>query len=343
MIKNIYIRVDANKTIGSGHLIRTHILAKELRKKNINIEFICETIPFDYENKLLKEGYKIHKKKPAEKELNKIIDIISSPLDSLLITDSDKETFYTKDFQTIIRSHGIKLMMITFFHQPYFYADIILNQNIMALSQTYKCEPYTKKLLGLQYVILNEEYRLLANNINLNKNNALKKTVLITFGSADVPDRTSFVLRALQPLQSGLHKIIVILGALYSQKNKVEELAKAFNIPVEIYQNTPKMPHLLAEANVSITSGGLTVWEAGALHTLNVVMGYSYREKEGGKYYGDNNIAIYLGTKEDYTVEKLSEKLNTILKSDYSEIIKNLAKKINPFGVEKVVNELMKL
>ncbi len=59
MIENIYIRVDANSKIGTGHLVRTEILADELVKNNLKLHFICKTIPEKYAEKLEKRGYRV--------------------------------------------------------------------------------------------------------------------------------------------------------------------------------------------------------------------------------------------------------------------------------------------
>jgi spore coat polysaccharide biosynthesis predicted glycosyltransferase SpsG len=134
-----------------------------------------------------------------------------------------------------------------------------------------------------------------------------------------------------------------VLGAMYKQKDELVKLAGSSEIKTEIYQNTPEMPHLLAESDIVFNSGGLTVWEAGVFNNLVVIMGYSERERIGGEFIGKNKYGIYLGTKDDYDLSSLSEKIDAILNSDNSQFIINLSKKIDVNGITKVVKAISSL
>ncbi len=340
MTKTCYIRVDANKTIGTGHLVRTEILADELAKNNFIINFICKDIPKDYSQKLINKSYKIYRLKNNDSELKEISQIINDKNKSILIIDSDKPEFYTKEFQTKIKKQNIKLMIITFYNNHHFYADIVLNQNIMALSQKYSCEPYTKLLLGPKNVILKEDYRKIAQSLDKYKTKLPNKTVLLSFGGIDKPNRTEFVYKALLNCKNKVDKIIIVLGSMYEHKAEIEELAKNDKIKTEIYQNTQKMPYLQAEADIMISSGGLTVWEAGAFKTLNIIMGFSEREQIGGKFIGNNNLGYYLGIKEDFDTNKLSETLEQIIYNNNDSIITKLYENIDVNGIQKVINQI---
>lgn len=343
MIKNCYIRVDANNLIGIGHLVRTEILADKLAEKGIRIIFLCHTIPETYKKKLVKKKYIIKYIEQIDKELLQITDILNNSQNNLLITDSDKDEFYTKDFQLGIKNIGTKLMIITFFHRYRFYADIILNQNIMALSQQYSCEDYTVKLLGLKNVILNDVYREISKNLNKFKTNLPNKTVLITFGGVDKPNRTKVIYQLLQNIKQKPDKIIIVLGLMYKYKKELEEIIKQSKIETEMYQNTPKMPYLLAESDVVFNSGGLSVWEAGVFKSLNIIIGYSDREKTGGKFLHEEELAIYLGNEKSLSSNRAVEKIEKILETDPSDIIKNLYTKIDVNGIYNVVKEILKL
>lgn len=343
MIKHCYIRVDANKTIGTGHLIRTLILADKLVKNNFIISFICKTIPNSLIEVLQNKNYTLYRIDSDGNEFNEITSIIENKSNSILITDSDNEEFYTKEFQIKIREKSIKLMMITFYYQHHFYADIILNQNIMALSQEYSCEDYTIKLLGPQNVILKEDYRTISKDLDQYKTKLKNKTLLLTFGGVDEPDRTSFIYQALQNIKNQSDKIIIVLGSMYKFKSKIENIAKTSLIDTEIYQNTSKMPYLLAEADIVFNSGGLTVWESGVLKSTNIIMGFSKREQIGGQYIGDNKLGIYLGSKDDYTINSLSDKIDSILENYNNQFINNLYSKIDVNGIENAVQKIKSL
>jgi len=343
MIKNCYIRVDANNTIGTGHLVRTEILADKLSEKGINITFLCKDIPVNYKSHITSKNFHIELIKESKFELYQINKILNKTENNILIVDSDKNEFYTKEFQLGIKNNGIKLMIITFFHQYHFYADIILNQNIMALSQTYFCEDYTIKLLGPKNVILNNKYREISKNLNHYKNKNTDKTVLISFGGVDKPNRTELILKSLLNIENKPGKIIVILGSMYQHKDKIEQICQETNINTEVYQNTPRMPYLLSESDIVFSSGGLTVWEAGILKSLSIIIGFSEREKIGGKYLDENKFGFYLSDFEKIDLNNLTNIINKLINEDHSKIIDNLYSNIDVNGIYKVIDNIIKL
>ncbi len=344
MIKNCYIRVDANSTIGIGHLVRTEILSDKLAEKGIRVYFLCNTVPEKYRKKLIEKNCKVVDISNAEEELPQISEIINRTHNNILIIDSDKEEFYTEKFQKKIRASGIKLMIITFYNKHHFYADIVFNQNIIALSQEYNCEKYTLKLLGLKNVILNDEYRKISQNLKYHKNKISSKTVLLlTFGGVDKPNRTELLYKILISLKKKPGKIIIVLGAMYEHRKNIEKLAKTSQVKTEIYQNTPKMPYLLAEADMVFNSGGLTVWEAGVLKSLNVIIGYTERENIGGKYLHDSRLALYLGNVSELSISELRKKTEKILNMENSGIINNLYSEIDVNGIYNIVKAIINL
>ncbi len=341
MIENIYIRVDANSTIGTGHLVRTEILADELSKDNLRINFICKNIPNNDISRLENKAYTVSVIDQEKSELESILPIIRKR--SIVIIDSDNPEFYTKNFQTNIRRNDIKLMMITFYHEHHFYADIVLNQNIMALGQEYSSEIYSEKLLGPEYVILKNDYRLITKNLSQHKFSKKGKVILLTFGGVDQPDRTKFVYQALLKANSKIDKIIIVQGSMYKKDIDFDDIVAMSKVKTEIYKNTPKMPYLLAESDVVFNSGGLTVWESGVLKSLNVILAFSDREQIGGRYIGDNKLGFYWGTKDSYSIGSLSKKIDNLLNRDNNQMIENLFSKIDVNGISKVVNVIKAL
>jgi len=41
----VVFRVDASQQIGTGHLIRCRTLAEELRRRDVEVQFICRNLP----------------------------------------------------------------------------------------------------------------------------------------------------------------------------------------------------------------------------------------------------------------------------------------------------------
>ncbi len=348
MNKNRYcafFRVDVNNEIGSGHFVRCRLLAEKLNATKIKTFFIYKELPGSYNKQLSELGFETYQIQNGE-ETDEIISFVNNCGcgKSILITDSDKDLFYSKEFQLKIKESGIKLMTITFYDKTHFYSDIILNQNIMAPGLKYSTEEYTIKLLGTQYVILDPRFE----EIRKNKKpvwNEKNNVVLISFGGVDKPDRTSFVYEILKEFEQQIEKIIIVLGALYGNKNKIEKLIENSKVETELYQNTGKMPYLMAESKYAFTSGGLTAWELGVTKTLNIIIAESDREYLSGKYIGENGFGYFLGRMSELSRERLVNSLNSIFGNHDKNIkmVENLSAGIDPAGANKVVENILKV
>ena len=76
MIKDCYFRVDADNMIGTGHLVRSEILADELSKNNYQIYFLCRSIPKNYSDNLKSKNYQVLKLNSSEPEQDVLLDVI---------------------------------------------------------------------------------------------------------------------------------------------------------------------------------------------------------------------------------------------------------------------------
>jgi len=340
-----FFRVDANKKIGSGHFVRCRILAESLNNNGFRIFFVYTGLPEKYKSELLNKNFGVYEIPPLTDETDTLVEIINKQKcsSSILITDSDKENFYTSKFQLGIKNNNIKLMTITFRNDFHFYSDILHNQNIMAPELNYSAENYTVKLLGTEYVILDSRYSEIADQKI--KWEEKKNIVLISFGGTDEADRTSKVYRVLQNFAGKIEKIIVVTGAMYENRALLENLISKSKILTEMYQNTDRMPYLMREAKYAFTSGGLTAWELGVTNTLNIIISSTPRENLSGKFIGKKGYGYYFGNAENVTENEL--KIGTA--RVFSDVEKNkkivnlIASKINPRGTEKVVQKIIEI
>ncbi len=344
--KCAFFRVDANRKIGSGHFIRCRLLAEKLNTVDVKTFFVFKELPESYLTQLLEMGTETYQIQNEHNEADEIVSFIKNAGcgKSILITDTDEDLYYSREFQLKIKENEIKLMTITFYNKTHFYSDIILNQNIMAPELTYSTENYTEKLLGTEYVILDPRFAELRNIVKPVW--ALKKNVvLISFGGADKPDRTSLVYESLQEFKDKIDKIIIVLGALYQHGNKIKKLVSESLIETEIYQNTNEMPQLMIEAKYAFTSGGLTAWELAVTKTLNIIIAGSERETLTGEYLGKKGFSYYLGNINDVKPENIKDAFEEILINGEKNkaLVEKLNSVVNVNGIEKVADKILEV
>jgi len=220
----------------------------------------------------------------------------------LLVVDSSRPTFYSEGFQMDIRDRGILFMMITFRSTGHFNADVVHNQNLFALRERYSTEAYTRLLLGPRYVILDERFVKLRRRRKASTMTPAE-TVLVYFGGADTSHLTLTVLRSLASLESRRpRRIITVVGPLHGRLDEITTFARANPaLPIDLHIDTAFMPELLAEADIAVTSGGLTTWELACLGIPHVVLATSERERTHTPLLEERGTCLYLGHQNQVT------------------------------------------
>ncbi len=107
-------------------------------------------------------------------------------------------------YQRAIHEAGLHLLALDDYgHAEHYWADLVLNQDLNAEEGLYyRREPYTKLLLGTQYVLLRREFLRAARPVRDIPERAGK--LLVTLGGADPDNVTKNVLRALGETGRGL-------------------------------------------------------------------------------------------------------------------------------------------
>lgn len=342
---NVFFRVDANSKIGSGHLKRCEIIAQEFLdlQFNLNVYFILKETCKNYEVSIENDNLyvvRLNENNNNQADLLEQLEILNNFKKNILIVDSNNPFYYTKKYQKSIKNTGTKLVLISFWNDRHFYADIVHNQNIRAPYLSYSCESYTKLLLGLEYVILNKRFREINETKKNGKINSNSKfVVFVSFGGSDQMKITAKVLQAIRDFK-GLKKIIVVIGSMYVGVHELKKIIKSISVKTEFYQNTDKMAELMEECDIAITSSGLTIWELAALNKANIIIPTSSTEKITTNFIADHDLA-YIIDPEDNLREGI---LNFF--SEYNKMREQgskLMSKIKTDGVTHFCNRCLEL
>lgn len=290
----ILFRVDAGPETGSGHFMRCQLLALALREREIKPGFLTSTP----ENVLLQEatenGFPLV---PLDKDdamsSTAIVEAATEAEAEVLIVDDHRSGLHDRPFQELVRQSGLRLMMISFQHEPYFVADAVHNQNLLALEHNYSAEDYTDLLLGPRYAVLDKAYRRLRPEAPQITNDV--HTILLTFGGADHTGQTRKVVDALTQLASPPERVIVVVGGMYEDPDALNLYLDSMSLKTDLHVNTSRMPELMADADMAVSSGGLTVWELACLGVPNVILSTADTQRQTGELLAREGHAAYLG------------------------------------------------
>lgn len=344
----VFFRADANRLIGTGHIARCRCLARALRKQGVASSFLMAGGKSPVTESLEQEGFEVlalHERESADPDaLVKRISSRSSRR-TLLVVDSPHAPFYARSFQDGIRSNGLRLMLIAFRSEGDFAVDALHNQNLLALEETYPTEPHTRRLLGPRYVILDERFSTLRESRG-KPGPGPAETLFLFFGGADASNLTLKALRSLAAMEQPLRRVITVVGALHGRRDEISAFAGANPaLPVDLHIDTREMPGLMSEADIALTSGGLTIWELACLGVPNAVISTSERERIHTPLLMRRGGCLYLGHENEVTEQAIRAAVSDLVQNGDKRRDMALAglDLVDGRGTERVIDEILTL
>lgn len=254
-MKKILIRTMGGKSIGYGHFYRCLSLHKaiSLVTKNYNPMFVINDELEELINALEYEYIVSNDFKEDINLIKKLGNVELYILDSYLVDN---------EFLRNIKEHT-KLMLIDDNNDIYDLTipDIIYNGNIHAKELNYKKIENQLQLLGLEYLIMKEEYW------ENNDEAKIKEGILITTGGTDNFD---LMYNMLNELKDTIIPIRCIIGPGYT-KDYIEKIETNKNDNMELIYSPNSLKEYIALSKVAITTGSSTVYEVLSQKTLPII------------------------------------------------------------------------
>ncbi len=283
MDKKIVFRADGNKDIGLGHMYRLLALFKIYSEK-YECCFVTKTtsntefIPNEYKIVLIPENVEVENEPELlKKKFN--------PSEYIVIADG---YFFNSIYQKKIKDFGYNLIYVDDMATEYMYADIVVNHSPYVTQNNFKCEPYTKFALGLDYAILRLSfYEQNKNNIQIGK----ISQIFLCFGGADFHDLTYKVASEIKNIRE-IDRIHVVLGGAYKHE-KIIALHRHNESKISLYRNLSEknMISLMRKCQLAIVPSSTIAFEVCSIPII-VFSGY----------FIDNQRNIYNGLKKEEVI-----------------------------------------
>lgn len=255
------IRADASVRTGTGHLMRCLALAQAWQEEGGVAHFALEGGLPALERRLLDGGMGVSRADASPGSLEDAAQTIALARQmeaAWVVLDGYG---FDAPYQRAVKEAGLRLLVVDDYgHASYYYADLVLNQNIGADESLYvNREPYTRLLLGPRYAMLRREFwpwRDWKREIP-----PVAHKVLVTLGGADPDNMTLRVIRALRQVQiAGLEATVVVGGGnphWESLRSATEHSGGKIHLECDVRD----MSVLMAWADVAVSAGGSTCWE----------------------------------------------------------------------------------
>jgi UDP-2,4-diacetamido-2,4,6-trideoxy-beta-L-altropyranose hydrolase len=338
-VNPLLIRTDASVQIGTGHLMRCLALSQAWQDAGGKVVFLMATKAPALEARLQSEGMKIVH---LSVQPGSIDDAIQTSCYAHQVEADwivvDGYHFGT-NYQRIIKNQKCRLLLIDDLGNfEYYYADLILNQNIYAHEELYgNREPYTQLLLGTRYALLRREFlkwRGWRREIP-----EVARRVLVTMGGSDPDNVTLKVIQALQQVDVDGLEAIVVVGGSNPNHEELQAAVQDSRFPIRLESNVTDMPELMAWADVAVSAGGSTCWELafmGVPALVTILASNQYPIAESLNAIG---CAVNLGWYEDVSPTETAQALTQLLRAPgtRAEMSKHGRQLVDGDGVDRAL------
>ena len=331
----IYIRVDMNEIIATGHLMRCLAIAEAAKKQGEETTFLLADA--QAETIVREKGYHaivLHTDwKQMDSELVQISRIIKEKHIQKIFIDSYQVTqSYLQRLTELVET--IYLDDLNMFDYPV--------SGIVCYAYYYEKFDYTRSLynrkmyLGPEYTILKPAFcDCPPKSINFKVEN-----LLILSGGTDRYNILDGILSGIE--KNDYQSICVICGTYY---HNYAALCRKFsnNKKVHIYQNVSNIEKFMQEADFAITAGGTTLYELCAVGTPAISYSIADNQKDNVIKFQEEGIIDYAGdVRKDNVVQKIKDLLkkyenNAPLRQSCSEKMQQL---VDGGGAERVASIL---
>ncbi len=275
----VAMRADASPTIGSGHVMRCLTLAEGLKRRGIEVCFICREGEGSLNSFVEAKGFALHglpdnlegQQQDALLTRNIISGWDKKP--DVLIVDHYK---LDQQWESQLRPLAGKIMVIDDTADRHHDCDILLDQNLVAnMEARYKdlVPSSCTQLLGPKYALLRDEFKNLRNNPPP-KSDGFQ--ILVNFGGGGNVPAWEVSIEALREVKNDLPedtKIIAVFGNMEVQaRDRLEKNLKQSGLNYEAHSFVSNLAELMAASHMAIGAGGSTTWERCCLGVPSVVL-----------------------------------------------------------------------
>ncbi|MDP3278767.1 MAG: UDP-2,4-diacetamido-2,4,6-trideoxy-beta-L-altropyranose hydrolase [Deltaproteobacteria bacterium] len=259
----IWIRADANPTIGLGHLMRCFALAQACRDLGAEVTFALSSPVPSLAPRF--ESERIHtvilgEEPGSEADCKATAAAILTAKVMRVVIDG---YHFTESFQRALQQAGASVMTIDDNAEVGQYvSEWIFNQNLHADASLYPNRPEsTQLLLGAQYVLLRRDFVTKGTAARVVSPTA--QNILVTLGGGDQDNVTEQVFLALKLIREPL-TIRMVVGAANPHFERLHTIITTthHHHHVELIRNVEDMRSLMMWADFAITGAGSTCWEA---------------------------------------------------------------------------------
>lgn len=356
------IRVDANKTIAMGHLMRCITIAREILKKGLHVVFFtADEWPKETLAAAGMEQVCLHTRWDwMEEELPRLRELLERMGINILLVDSYQVS--SAYFEGL--GERLRTVYLDDCFEAVYPVDLLINYNAYHTRFPYN-ERYgerTKLLLGTTYVPLREEFALAkesrgevsARTADVSLPEKERRAgengfcVLLASGGGDVTDALMGILKkaAGRPALKDV-TFHVVAGVYYPHADELEAFAHT-HANVRVYRSCGDMAGLMRKCDAAASAAGTMLFELSAVQVPTVFFQTADNQRYDSEFFAAEERMLYAGDiRRDRAacLTAVCEGLERFLAEDdlRARMRKKLAQVTDGMGARRIAEEIAKL
>ncbi|MBD3841313.1 MAG: UDP-2,4-diacetamido-2,4,6-trideoxy-beta-L-altropyranose hydrolase, partial [Campylobacterales bacterium] len=286
--KNILFRADSSSLIGTGHIMRDLVLAKQY--PNDNIIFATQDLKGNINHKVIEAGYELKILKSNDiKELDKLIKKLN--IDIIVIDHYSID--YTLEKELKIQNSKLKILSFDDTYEKH-HCDILLNHNISANKKKYKgLVPKNCELrCGRKYTLLRDEFIKEKKKLKKKKQFKIKNstfTIFVALGGADTAQINIPILKTLKKIKN--LQVEIVTTTANKNLEKLKQYCKKRNW-IHLHINSNNMAKLIAKSDLAIITPSVTANEVYFMEIPFIAIKTAENQNDIYKYLKKKKYAV---------------------------------------------------
>ena len=311
----LLFRADASVAIGTGHVMRCLALAQAWQDAGGHALFaMAESTPA-LQEKLSSEScavFSIPVGSGTQEDARSTAALASEHSASWVVVDGYQ---FSAEYQRALKTAGHKLLFIDDYgHAAHYYADLVLNQNLLTDETLYRNrEPQTSLLLGPRYCMLRREFRAWRE-----WKREIRETgsrVLVTMGGSDPENLTAKAIEAFSLVQDEQLEATVVVGGSNPRLELLQRLAGQANHKIVVRSDVSNIAEWMAWADVAISAAGSTCWELCWLSLPALLVDVADNQTGVARELDRRGCALHLGSSRQVSAVDIAGPLTRLLRS----------------------------
>ena len=334
----IFVRVDANELIGTGHIMRCLSIARVFVNKGEKVVFI--TADHKGDSLIYNSGFSSICLESDWSHLNDEImnveALIKEKSPTLLLLDS----YYVTDEYFSRLSKLVKTVYIDDLNTQIWKTDVLINYNIFSsvFDYTGYSETKTKLMLSPKYTPLREEF------LNCKKHEIKEVSdIFVSAGGSDPEHITERIIKHVCPKFSDI-RFHFIVGALNPRLKNIEALAN-LSENIELHVNEQHMSDLMKACDIAISAAGVTLYELCACGIPTITYTLADNQLAAAEQFYSKGIMLNSGDcRGDVTfIGRLSSLLSDLIFDNdlRLELSTRMQELVDGKGADRIVDQLL--